>query len=88
MKKLRKHSQLKKQNSHKAANNERDLCSQTDIKFKRNTVKILKEVRLNIKELRVDINSNANPFRKELENIEEHKKLSNSFAEMQTELKH
>jgi len=33
-------------------------------------VKILKELRLNIKELRsVDINSNADYFRKELENI-------------------
>ena len=59
MKKLRKHSQLKEQNSHEAANNERDLCSLTDMEFKEETVKILKELRLNIKELRVDMNSNA-----------------------------
>ena len=63
MKKLRNHSQLKQQeNSPKAVNNETDLCSLTDIKFKRETVKILKE-------LRGDMNSNANSLRKELENI-------------------
>ena len=32
-------------------------------------VKILKELRLNIKELRADINSNADYCRKEIENI-------------------
>ena len=32
-------------------------------------MKILKELRLNIKELRADINSNSDYFRKELENI-------------------
>ena len=63
MKKLRNHSQLKEQeNSHKAANNETDLCSLTDTEFKRETVKILKELRLNIKELRVNMNSNAIPL--------------------------
>ena len=41
-----------------------------------------------MKELRVDINSNADYFRKELENIRRNQeKLENSFAEMQTELK-
>ena len=70
MKKLRNHSQLKEQeNSHEAANNETDVCSVTDIEFERETVKILKELRLNIKELRADMNSNADSFRKELENI-------------------
>ena len=50
MKKLRNHSQLKEQeNSHKTANNETELCSLTDIEFKREIVKILKELRLNIK---------------------------------------
>ena len=32
-------------------------------------VKILKELKLNIKELRVTINSNADSFRKEQENV-------------------
>ena len=45
MKKLRNHSQLKEQNSSKAVNNETDLCSLTDFEFKRETVKILKELR-------------------------------------------
>ena len=45
MKKLRNHSQLKKQeNSPEAANNEIDLCSLTDNEFKREVVKILKEL--------------------------------------------
>ena len=63
MKKLRNHSQLKQQeNSPKEVNNETDLCSLTDLEFKREIVKILKE-------LREDVNSNADSFRKELENI-------------------
>ena len=71
MKKLRNYSQLKEQeNSPQAANNETDLCSPTDTEFKREIVKLLKELKLNIKELRVDMNSNADYFRKELENIE------------------
>ena len=70
MKKLRNHSQSKQQeNSLKASNNERDLCSLIDTEFKREVVKILQELRLNIKELREDMNSNADSFRKELENI-------------------
>ena len=41
-----------------------------------------------MKELRVDMNSNADSFRKELENIRRNiKKLENSFAKMQTEIK-
>ena len=88
MKTFRNHSQLKQQeNSPKAVNNETDLCSLTDIEFKREIVKILKELML-IKELREDMNSNADSFRKELENIRRsHEKLENSCAEMQTELK-
>ena len=63
-------SQLKQQeNSPKAVNKETDLCSLTDTEFKRETVKIWKELRVNMKELRADINSNADYFRKELENI-------------------
>ena len=70
MKKNRNHSQFKEQeNSPKVVNNETDFCSLTDIEFKREIVKILKELRLNIKELRVDMSSSADSFRKEIENI-------------------
>ena len=63
MKKQRNHSQLKEQeNSPKADNNETDLCSLTDTEFKREVLKILKE-------LIEDSNGNADSFRKELENI-------------------
>ena len=82
MKKLRNNSQLKQhENSPKAVNNDTDLCSLTDIEFKKETVKILKELRQNV-------NSNADSFRKELENIgRKQEKLENSFAEIQIELK-
>ena len=78
----RKHSQLKQQeNSPKAVNNETDLCSLTDLEFKRETVKIQKE-------LREDMNSNADSLRKELENIKRsQEKLKNLHAEIQTELR-
>ena len=81
MKKLRNHSQLKEQdNSPKAVNNATDLCSLRDIEFKREVLKILKE-------LREDMNSNADSFRKELANIRKsQEKLENSFAEIQSEL--
>ena len=89
MKKVRDHTQLKKKNSHEAANNEKDHCSLRDTEFKREIAKILKELRPNIKELRVDMNSNADSFRKELENIRRNTEtLENSFAEMQTEIRH
>ena len=89
MKKLRNHSQLKEQkNSPEVANNETDLRSLIDTEFKREIMKILKELRLNIKELREDMNSNADSFRKELENIRRSQEiLENSFAETQAELK-
>ena len=46
MKKLRNNSKLKEQeNSSESANNETDLCSLTDTKFKREIGKILKELR-------------------------------------------
>ena len=65
MEKFRNHSQLKKQeNSPEATNNETDLCSLTDTEFKKETVKILKELRVDMKELRVDMNCNADYFRK------------------------
>ena len=82
MKKLRNHPQSNQQeNSPKTVNNETDLCSLTDLEFKREIVKILKE-------LREDMNSNAHTLRKELENIRRSQdNLENSFAEMQTELR-
>ena len=46
MKKLRNHPQSNQQeNAPKTVNNETDLCSQTDLEFKREIVKILKELR-------------------------------------------
>jgi len=82
MKKLRNHPQLNQQeNSPKAVNSETDFCSLTDLEFKREIVKVLKE-------LRGDMNSNADTLRKELENIRRsQEKLENSFAEIQTELR-
>ena len=79
---MRNHPQLNQQeNSPKTVNNETDLCSQTDLEFKREIVKILKE-------LREDMNSNADNLREELENIRRSpKKLENSFAEIQAELR-
>ena len=65
MKKLKNHSRLKEQNSPEAANNVTDLCSLTDMKFKKEIVKILKELRANM-------NSNPGYFQKELENIRRH----------------
>jgi len=68
-------------NSPKAINDETDLCSLTDLEFKREIVKILKE-------FREDMNSNADTLRKEQENIRRsQEKLENSLAEMQTELR-
>ena len=50
-------------------------------------MKILKDLRVNMKELREDMNSNADYFRKEIGNIRNQQKLENSFAEIQAELK-
>jgi len=79
MNKLRNHPQSNQQEtSPKAVNNETDLCSLTDLEFKREIVKILKE-------LREDMNSNADSLRKELENIRRsQEKLEHSLAEIQT----
>ena len=62
---------------------ETDLCNLPD----RVQVKILKELRANMKELKVHMNSNADYFGKEIENTRRQEKLENSFAEMQAELK-
>ena len=77
MKKLRNHSQVKQQeNSPKAVNNETDLYRLTDIEFKREIVKIMKELRLDINESREDTNSNAYSLRKEIKNIGKSKKTN------------
>ena len=70
MKKLRNHSQLKKQDkSPEAANNKTDLYSLTDAEFKEETVKTLKEVTANMNKLRAVMTRNICYFRKKLENI-------------------
>ena len=61
--------------------------SLTDTKFKKEIVKILKVLRVPMKELRANMNSNADYFRKELEYIRRSQEiLENSFAETQAEL--
>ena len=89
MKTSRRNCLLKEQESTlEGANNELDLYSISDNKFKKEIVKILKESRVNMKELRVDMNSNEVYFRKELENIRSsQEKMENSFSEVQAELK-
>ena len=57
------------ENSPEGANNETNLCSVTDTEFKREIMKILKELSSNIMELRADMNNNADYFRKELANM-------------------
>ena len=75
-------------NSPEGANDEIHLCILTDTKFKKEIVKILAELRVNMKELWMDMNSNEDSFEKELENIRRnHEKLENSSAEMQTGFK-
>ena len=69
-------------------NNETDLCGLIDTEFKKEIVKILKELGVNMKEWKVDINGNADYFRKKLENRRKsQEKLENLFAGMRTELK-
>ena len=86
MKKLRNHYQLKEEkNSPEAKINKTDLCSLIDTEFKKKLVKILEELRVNMKEFRADINSIADYFRKELENTKrsqeklEHKWVKDSL---------
>ena len=77
MKQLQSYPQVKQQeNSPKAVNNETDLYRLTDIEFKREIVKIMKELRLDINESREDTNSNAYSLRKEIENIGKSKKTN------------
>ena len=52
MKRLRNHSQLKEQDkSSEGANNETDFFSLIDTKFKKEEVRILKELRMNMKQI-------------------------------------
>ena len=78
----RNHSQLKDQeNSSERTNNETDLFSLIDTEFKKEIMKILKE-------LRRTIDRNTDYCKKELETIRKsQEKLENSLAEMKTELK-
>ena len=81
MKKHRDHSQLKQEeNCPEEVNNETDLWSLRDSKFKKEIMKMLKE-------LRMDISSNADCFKKEIETIRRsQERIENLFAEMQAEL--
>ena len=88
MKKLRNNSQVKEQNSPEEANNETDLCSLTDAEFEKGILEILKELRVAMRELSANMNSNSYYFRQELENIRRSQEtLENSFPEIQAELK-
>ena len=82
MKKQRNHSQFKDQeNSPEGINKETDLFSLTNTKFKKEVMKILKELRKVTKR-------NADDCKKELETIRRsQEKWENSFAEMKAELK-
>ena len=82
MKKQRNHSQLKDQeNSLERTNNEANLFSLIEIKFKKEIMKILKE-------FRKTINRNADYCKKGLETLwKNQEKLENSFAKTKAELK-
>ena len=78
---MRNHSQLKDQeNFSEGTNNETDFFSLIDTDFKKEIMKILKE-------LRKAIDRNAEYCKKELETIKRNQeKLENSFSEMKAEL--
>ena len=82
MKKERNYFQLKEQEkSPERTTNETDLSSLPDPKFKKEVIKMLKE-------LRKAINRNMYHYNKELETMKRSQsKLNNSIAEMNTELK-
>ena len=59
MKKHRNHSQLiQQENSPKAVNNETDFCSLTDFEFKREVLKILKELREDMNGMQIPLERN------------------------------
>lgn len=81
MKNHRNHSQLKDQESYpEGTNNETDLCSLIDNKFKTQVTKTLEE-------LRKSIDRNSGYCTKELETITCQENLENSFAETKAEQK-
>ena len=82
MKNHRNHSQLKDQESYpEGTNNETDLCSLIDNKFKTQVTKTLEE-------LRKSIDRNSGYCKKELETImRKQENLENPFAKMKSELK-
>ena len=81
MEKQRKHSQLKEKKSPERTNNETDLSSLPDSTFKKEVIKMLKE-------LRKAVNRNADHCNKETETIKRSQsKLDNSIVEMKTKLK-
>ena len=81
MKKQRNHSQLKYQENLPWKNNEIDLSSLLDSEFKKEVIKILKE-------LRKAIDRNADYCKKELETIKRNQvKLENAFAKIKAEVK-
>ena len=78
MQKQRDHSQLKDQeNSYEGKNNETDLFNPIDTEFKKEVIKILKE-------LRRTINRNADHCNKDLEMIMSHSKLDKSVTDVKT----
>ena len=81
MKKQRNYSQLKEQEkSPERTNNETDLSSLPDPKFKKEVIKMLKEIRK-------IINRNADQCNKELKTIKRNQsKLDNSIAKIKTKL--
>ena len=81
MKKQRKHSQLKDQeDSPEETNNDIDLFSLKDTKFKKEVMKIWKE-------LRKAFNRNADYGKKELETVRRSQEKENSFVEIKAQLK-
>ena len=82
MKMHRNDSQLKEEeNSTEGANNDRVCFSLTDTEFKKEIMKILKE-------LRMIINGKADYYKKKLETIRRNQeKLENSFSKMKAQLK-
>ena len=88
MKKPRNHSQLKEQeNSPEGKNNKTDLCSLIDW-VQRGDGENTEVIKGEYEGIRTDIGSDADYFRKGLENIRRsQEKLENSFVEMQVELK-
>ena len=75
------HSQLRQKNSPERANTETDLCSLTDTEFKKEVMKIQKELRINI-------NSNTDYFLKRTRNYsEEPRKIRKYICRDKAELK-